>query len=330
TNHPPLFLSLSLPVRRDLKTLKNFGTWPPTPRPPSPPPLPHPTTTPSPPPPPPPAAATATAKKPHPVPWTHEETVNLIRAYEEKWYALKRGPLKSSQWEEVAVTVAARCGYSYAEPSKTATQCRHKMEKLRKRYRSEKQRAGAASGWPYYELMERLERGPVPISARPIAAVPYSATRRAVVKGGDEEEEEEEEAEAEDDNEDEDYDANYSKSRSINHILRRPAMVKRFPSASAGAGGGKRKREAEEEEEEEEEEGGERRRRGRKRRAVWEIAGEIRGFAERYVGMENVKMEMMRESERWRMELERKRMDLIAQSQTKILDAIAKAFCFHS
>ncbi|KAI3411685.1 GTD-binding domain-containing protein [Psidium guajava] len=270
-----------------------------------------------------PSAAGAT-KKPHPVPWTHEETVNLIRAYEEKWYALKRGPLKSSQWEEVAVTVAARCGYSYAEPSKTATQCRHKMEKLRKRYRSEKQRAGPASGWPYYEQMERLERGPVPISARPIAAVPYGA-RRAIVKGGDEEEE----AEAEDDNEDEDYDGNYSKSRSINHILRRPAMVKRFPSASAAAAGGaKRKREAEEEEEEEEE-GGERWN-GRRRRAVWEIAGEIRGFAEKYVGMENVKMEMVRESERWRMELERKRMDLIAESQSKLLDAIAKAFCFHS
>ncbi|XP_039160299.1 trihelix transcription factor ASIL1 [Eucalyptus grandis] len=284
------------------------------------------------------AAATSAAKKPHPVPWTHEETVNLIRAYEEKWYALKRGPLKSSQWEEVAVTVAARCGYSYAEPSKTATQCRHKMEKLRKRYRAEKQRAGAASGWPYYEMMERLERGPMPISARPIAVVPYGA-RRAVGGGigGDEEEEEEEEAadeEEEEDNEDEEYDGNYSKSRSINHILRRPAMVNRFPraSASAAAGGAKRKRAAEkmeEEEEEAEEEGwGERRR--RKRRAVWEMAGEIRGFAERYVGMENVKMEMMRESERWRMDFERKRMDLIAESQSKILDTIAKAFCFPS
>ncbi|KAI6674441.1 hypothetical protein NL676_002347 [Syzygium grande] len=141
-------------------------------------------------------------RKPQPVPWTHEETVNLIRAYGEKWYALKRGPLKSSQWEEVAVTVAARCGYSYAEPSKTATQCRHKMEKLRKRYRAEKQQragAGGASGWPYYELMVRLERGPMPISARPIAVVPYGARRAVDGGGGDEEdgEEEEEEAEAE-------------------------------------------------------------------------------------------------------------------------------------
>ncbi|XP_030472800.2 trihelix transcription factor ASIL1 [Syzygium oleosum] len=284
-------------------------------------------------------------KKPQPVPWTHEETVNLIRAYGEKWYALKRGPLKSSQWEEVAVTVAARCGYSYAEPSKTATQCRHKMEKLRKRYRAEKQQragAGGASGWPYYELMVRLERGPMPISARPIAVVPYGARRAVDGGGGDEEEEEEEEEEAEaeaaaaaddgDNDGDEDYDGNYSKSRSINHILRRPAVVKRFPRAPA-AGGAKRKRGAaaaeqmEEELGEEEEEGG---RRKRRRRAVWEIAGEIRGFAERYVGMENVKMEMVRESERWRMELERKRMDLIAESQGKILDAIAKAFAFHS
>ena len=49
----------------------------------------------------------------------------------------------------------------------------------------EQQRAGAggATGWPYYELMVRLERGPMPISARPIAVVPYGA-RRAVDGGG--------------------------------------------------------------------------------------------------------------------------------------------------
>ncbi|GAU17366.1 hypothetical protein TSUD_232420 [Trifolium subterraneum] len=113
-------------------------------------------------------------KKPQPIPWTHQETINLIRAYQEKWYSLKRGPLRGSQWEEVAVVVAARCGYDYNHPSKTALQCRHKMEKLRQRHRSEKHRLTATSSavssrsWQYFRLMDDLERGPLPISARPV------------------------------------------------------------------------------------------------------------------------------------------------------------------
>ncbi|KAI9108066.1 hypothetical protein K1719_020939 [Acacia pycnantha] len=93
------------------------------------------------------ATTASPTKKPQSIPWTHQETINLIQAYQDKWYSLKRGPLKANQWEEVAVTVAVRCGYDYNEPSKTAVQCRHKMEKLRQRYRAENYRLAASSSY---------------------------------------------------------------------------------------------------------------------------------------------------------------------------------------
>ncbi|KAF4367506.1 hypothetical protein G4B88_003710 [Cannabis sativa] len=208
-------------------------------------------------------------KKPQPIPWTHQETVHLIQAYEEKWYSLKRGPLKSSQWEEVAVTVAARCGYDYTEPSKTAIQCRHKMEKLRQRYRSEKNRVNLVglSVWPYFDLMDRLERGPLPISAQPMIAIPYRRDRDL-----DDEDED-------DDDDDDEESVIRTKSRSIDYILKRPAIVNR-------------------------------------------------AFSERIVGMESMKMEMMKDTERCRREMETKRIEMIHRSHNKILDSITKAFRF--
>ncbi|KAL9663488.1 hypothetical protein QQ045_018875 [Rhodiola kirilowii] len=53
-----------------------------------------------------------------------------------------------------------------ASPAKTAVQCRHKMEKLRKRYRSEIQRAKSLpvsrfiSSWVHFKRMDAMEKGP--------------------------------------------------------------------------------------------------------------------------------------------------------------------------
>ncbi|KAH7427717.1 hypothetical protein KP509_10G056800 [Ceratopteris richardii] len=50
-----------------------------------------------------------------------------------------------------------------SEPSKSSVQCRHKIEKLRKRYRQEKQieeqRGPRSSSWPFFEHMDAMERG---------------------------------------------------------------------------------------------------------------------------------------------------------------------------
>ncbi|OVA07939.1 MADF domain [Macleaya cordata] len=279
-------------------------------------------------------------KKIPPLPWTHLETVNLIEVYQNKWYSLKRGQLKANQWEEVAISVAARCGFD--EPSKTATQCRHKMEKLRKRYRSEKQRS-TISTWTYFDLMDQMERGPFPISVRPIATIdPNRHHQHHHQRTSD----------STDDDSD-DVDDNVpdviNKSRSINHILRRPPIVSRIVDNSSsprpqwngiGSSGPrdsdsrllrnpmyrKRRRsfeieEEEEEEEKEEEEG------GGGGELLMELASVIRKFGEGFVKIENMKMEMMKETEKHRMEMESKRTKMILDSQHRIVDAIAKAFC---
>ncbi|KAK8506060.1 hypothetical protein V6N12_074117 [Hibiscus sabdariffa] len=56
------------------------------------------------------------------------------------------------------------------------------------------------------------------------------------------------------------------------------------------------------------------------------LAVEIRRFAERFERMERKKMEIMHESERFRMEMEKKRIEMILDSQKKMLDAISASF----
>lgn len=111
--------------------------------------------------------ATAAASRRLPPPcWSHDETVALIDAYREKWYSLRRGNLRAVHWQEVADDVASRCPIS---TPKTAVQCRHKMEKLRKRYRAEIQRAAPYGGsksnrycsaWVHFKRMDAMEKGP--------------------------------------------------------------------------------------------------------------------------------------------------------------------------
>ncbi|KAK4397379.1 Trihelix transcription factor ASIL1 [Sesamum angolense] len=114
-----------------------------------------------------PSIATASASRRLPPPcWSPDETVALIDAYRDKWYSLRRGNLRANHWQEVADDVASRCP---ASPPKTAVQCRHKMEKLRKRYRAEIQRAAAHGGvrrftssWVHFQRMHSMEKGPNP------------------------------------------------------------------------------------------------------------------------------------------------------------------------
>lgn len=122
-------------------------------------------------------------KKPQPIPWTNQETFHLIQAYQDKWYSMERSPLKATHWEEVAVTVALRCGYDHSNPSaKSGIQCRHKIEKLRKRYRSEKQRAPVSSSWNFFNLMDCLLNGPLPLSALPPVEIEEEEDDSFVIK----------------------------------------------------------------------------------------------------------------------------------------------------
>lgn len=53
-----------------------------------------------------------------------------------------------------------------------------------------------------------------------------------------------------------------------------------------------------------------------------ELAAEIRGFAERFMRMESKKIEMMKETESYRMEMEKRRMEMILETQRSLIDTI--------
>ncbi|PIN00311.1 Transcription factor GT-2 [Handroanthus impetiginosus] len=313
-------------------------------------------------------------KRSPPLPWTHQETLALIQAYQEKWYSLKKGQLKAFQWDEVAANVAARCGFD--EPSKTSTQCRHKIEKLRKRYRSELQKPYPNS-WQYFELMDQMERGPMPLNALPIAVVKsssnnansnsncsnhgygslysssadyYSYHNNINNSGGDSGGSDESEEkwnsvhgiEA----------ATRNKANSVNNIARRGGnsgvRITNRDLMERGFGGNgnsvvralrnplneKRKKQyydgddSEDDDDDDDgdddeddvEEGGE------KGGGGAEIAAKIRGFADSFMKMEDKKIEMMRETEMHRMEMEKKRTEMILEAQRKLIDTIGRAF----
>ncbi|XP_043717343.1 protein FIP2 [Telopea speciosissima] len=291
--------------------------------------------------------------------WSHEETVALIDSYREKWYTLRRGNLKASHWQEVADAVARRC--RFATPSKTSVQCRHKVEKLRKRYRAEKQKALSnpgrfSSSWVYFRKMDAMEKGPS-------SATAHSNGTDEDDDDNDNGNEDDDENEVEDDEEDPLPPTN---TRSLHRLLNngvsssggRGGGVRGFrlripslptsalppvtgfrskgfdrvvdgnsnanrnhnprylngcsPSTSSfgrrtdggrGLGGGGVKRDF---------------------NPVSEMVTSIKLLGEGFVKMEQMKIEVAREIERMRMEMEMKRTEMILESQQRIVEAFAK------
>ncbi|CAN6240339.1 unnamed protein product [Urochloa humidicola] len=79
---------------------------------------------------PPAAPGSAPGRRVPPPCWTPDETLAVARAYTARRLAVGREHLTSADWAAVAA----------AAPSKTARQCRHKVEKLRRRLRSTRRR----------------------------------------------------------------------------------------------------------------------------------------------------------------------------------------------
>ncbi|KAG8065563.1 hypothetical protein GUJ93_ZPchr0004g40157 [Zizania palustris] len=93
----------------------------------------------------------ASSRRVPPPCWTPDETLALARAYTARRLAVGRAHLTSADWAAVA---------DAATPSKTARQCRHKVEKLRRRLRSKRHRP-----CPLLDAIDLLD-GPSP-SASP-------------------------------------------------------------------------------------------------------------------------------------------------------------------
>ncbi|GMI86205.1 hypothetical protein like AT3G54390 [Hibiscus trionum] len=110
--------------------------------------------------------------------WSEGAVSSLLEAYENKWVLRNRAKLKGHDWEEVARYVSARANCT--KSPKTQTQCKNKIESMKKRYRSESATADGST-WPLYPRLDLLLRGctapppPPPPLLQP-SAVPHAAT----------------------------------------------------------------------------------------------------------------------------------------------------------
>ncbi|CAK7336508.1 unnamed protein product [Dovyalis caffra] len=88
--------------------------------------------------------------------WSEGAVSTLLEAYESKWILRNRAKLKGHDWEDVARHVSSRANCT--KSPKTQTQCKNKIESMKKRYRSESATADASS-WPLYPRLDLLLRG---------------------------------------------------------------------------------------------------------------------------------------------------------------------------
>lgn len=101
--------------------------------------------------------------------WSEGAVSSLLEAYETKWVHRNRAKLKGQDWEEVAKFVSCR-GNSTKSP-KTQTQCKNKIESMKKRYRSEST-AAEASSWPLFPKLDHLLRGSITPQRAPVLPQP--------------------------------------------------------------------------------------------------------------------------------------------------------------
>ncbi|CAA2991328.1 Hypothetical predicted protein [Olea europaea subsp. europaea] len=92
--------------------------------------------------------------------WSEGAVSSLLEAYESKWTLRNRAKLKGQDWEDVAKHVSSRANSSRS--LKTQTQCKNKIESMKKRYRSESATADSST-WPLYPRLDHLLRGNAPL-----------------------------------------------------------------------------------------------------------------------------------------------------------------------
>ncbi|KAH9304123.1 hypothetical protein KI387_008527 [Taxus chinensis] len=94
--------------------------------------------------------------------WSEGAVGTLLDAYESKWLLRNRAKLKGNDWEDVAKQVSTRS--SGAKSMKTQSQCKNKIESMKKRYRAESASTcnpgSGPSSWPFFARMDGLLKCP--------------------------------------------------------------------------------------------------------------------------------------------------------------------------
>lgn len=102
--------------------------------------------------------------------WSEGGVLSLLEVYESKWLLRNRAKLKWSDWEDIAHQVSVRC--SGTKAVKTPNQCKNKIESMKKRYRAESaaaQHSNSCSSWQFYARMDGLLKGTAGCYSQPKA-----------------------------------------------------------------------------------------------------------------------------------------------------------------
>lgn len=91
--------------------------------------------------------------------WNEHETVVLLDAWGERFLQHGRKSLRSEEWQEVAEKVS-----EVSKIDRTDTQCRNRLDTLKKKYKKEKSKStelgGSNSKWVYFKKMDMLMSSP--------------------------------------------------------------------------------------------------------------------------------------------------------------------------
>ncbi|KAJ6839113.1 putative trihelix transcription factor ASIL1 [Iris pallida] len=239
-----------------------------------------------------PATTPSTRRIPPPC-WTNDETLALIDSYKEKWLSLNRGNLRAAHWDDVADSVSLRSRSTPGATPKTSVQCRHKIEKLRKRYRSERNRSLShdprgppSSPWIFFPHIHSMEQPPQPPPPQPHHR-----------------------CDTDDDEDDDDEDqfllrrppvANGGLKFKVPKAVRSRGIWGSAPNPNPNPSPNPNPRDS----------------------PMTEVVRALRALGEGYVRTEQMKMEMAREMERTRMEAELRRTEMVLEAQRRIVDAV--------
>ncbi|XP_062089413.1 trihelix transcription factor ENAP1-like [Humulus lupulus] len=85
--------------------------------------------------------------------WTERETFVLLDAWGERFLQRGKKSLRSEEWQEVAEKVS-----EVSKIDRTDTQCRNRLDTLKKKYKKEKANSsmGGTSKWSYFKKMDLL------------------------------------------------------------------------------------------------------------------------------------------------------------------------------
>ncbi|PSS04842.1 Trihelix transcription factor [Actinidia chinensis var. chinensis] len=108
--------------------------------------------------------------------WTEEATATLVDAWGRRYLDVNKGNLRQKDWREVADAVNARHGHS-KKTTRTDTQCKNRIDTLKKKYKAEKARVSASNGavsstWPFFSRLDNLIGSAKKLPSPPPLAVP--------------------------------------------------------------------------------------------------------------------------------------------------------------